>query len=335
MIWRDLPPATLNLVRRALVSKPELLAVVEGDAQRDLGTMGRVFGEELPAGPRVCRRRTGPAMTELEIVERLRSRFGVTGRGVVLGIGDDCAIFRPVGSPQDLVFTTDQMIEGAHFRRGARPSWIGAKALARALSDIAAMAADPRFCLVSLAVPSSFRYRRFLPGLGRIAERFRILVAGGDLARSRSVSCDVVVCGSVPRGRALGATEPDRATPFTSPVPSDELPFANIGMSRSHESRAAEICEDAPRPEWISATAVARLTSVVPGFRRRRFSVQRTGGSRREPRTSATRRRRLRVVVYRPEFAWASKSESITDGPPGSVTFNGSLLSPGGWDHFA
>jgi hypothetical protein len=47
---RDLPAATLNLVRRALVNKPELLAVVEGDAQRDLGTMGRVFGEELPAG---------------------------------------------------------------------------------------------------------------------------------------------------------------------------------------------------------------------------------------------------------------------------------------------
>ena len=47
---RDLPAGTLNLVRRALVNKPELLAVVEGDAQRDLGTMGRVFGEELPAG---------------------------------------------------------------------------------------------------------------------------------------------------------------------------------------------------------------------------------------------------------------------------------------------
>src|SRR5207253_2721598 len=40
---RDLPPATLNLVRRALQEKPQLLAVVEGDTDRDLGSMGRMF----------------------------------------------------------------------------------------------------------------------------------------------------------------------------------------------------------------------------------------------------------------------------------------------------
>ncbi len=47
---RDLPPASLNLARKALAGKPELIAVVEGDAERDLGTLGKVFGEELPAG---------------------------------------------------------------------------------------------------------------------------------------------------------------------------------------------------------------------------------------------------------------------------------------------
>ncbi len=48
---RDLPPATVNLVRRALeTTKPELIPVLEGDKGRDLGTMGRMFGEELPAG---------------------------------------------------------------------------------------------------------------------------------------------------------------------------------------------------------------------------------------------------------------------------------------------
>jgi hypothetical protein len=47
---RDLPPATVNLVRAALASKPELLAVLEGEKGRDLGVMGRMFGEELPAG---------------------------------------------------------------------------------------------------------------------------------------------------------------------------------------------------------------------------------------------------------------------------------------------
>jgi hypothetical protein len=49
-IARDLPPATLNLVRAALDGKPELLRVLEGETARELGTLGRLFGEELPAG---------------------------------------------------------------------------------------------------------------------------------------------------------------------------------------------------------------------------------------------------------------------------------------------
>ena len=49
-VSRDLPPATLNLARKALADKPELLAIVEGDVERDLGSLGRVFGEEVPEG---------------------------------------------------------------------------------------------------------------------------------------------------------------------------------------------------------------------------------------------------------------------------------------------
>jgi hypothetical protein len=47
---RDLPPATINLVRRALDAKPELLPVLEGEGARELRTLGRMFGEELPTG---------------------------------------------------------------------------------------------------------------------------------------------------------------------------------------------------------------------------------------------------------------------------------------------
>lgn len=142
--------------------------------------------------------------TELEIVDGLRRRFGVAGRrGVMVGIGDDCAVFRPSGSGEDLVFTTDQVVEGVHFRAGVGASKIGSRALARALSDIAAMGASPRFCLVSLAVPRAFDIDGFYRGLGRVARRFDLVVAGGDLAKSRTVCCDVVVCGAVPRGTAL------------------------------------------------------------------------------------------------------------------------------------
>ena len=84
-------------------------------------------------------------MTEQSILARLRRRAGA--KGLVLGIGDDSAGFRP-HSGEDLVFTTDLMLEGVHFLASDPPSAIGHKALARGLSDIAAMGGEPKLCLL-------------------------------------------------------------------------------------------------------------------------------------------------------------------------------------------
>src|SRR5436305_1757368 len=91
---------------------------------------------------------------ELQFVETLRRRVGRPRTvGVILGIGDDCAIVRPKGSAEDLLYTTDMFIEGVHFLREThRAADAGWKALARGLSDIAAMGGEPRFCLLSLAL---------------------------------------------------------------------------------------------------------------------------------------------------------------------------------------
>ena len=125
----------------------------------------------------------------------------------MLGIGDDCAIFRPRGSSEDLLFTTDLLLEGVHFRNEThRSEDVGHKALARGLSDIAAMGGEPRFCLVSLAL-APWADRRWLDGfyngLLRLAARNGTVLAGGDLARAPLVACDIVVCGATPKGRAL------------------------------------------------------------------------------------------------------------------------------------
>jgi thiamine-monophosphate kinase len=91
---------------------------------------------------------------EWQLLDRIRQKFPVPpGAGMVLGIGDDCAIYRPRGAAEDLLFTTDLLLEDVHFRRAThRPEDVGWKALARGLSDIAAMGGEPRFFLVSLAV---------------------------------------------------------------------------------------------------------------------------------------------------------------------------------------
>jgi thiamine-monophosphate kinase len=148
------------------------------------------------------------ANSESDLIERIRKRVTLPrGSGSILGIGDDCAIFRQRGATEDLLFTTDMLIEDVHFRRAThRAADVGWKALARGLSDIAAMGGAPRFCLLSLALApwSGSRWvDGFYRGLLELADRERTPLLGGDLAHGEKTMCDIVVCGSVPRGSAL------------------------------------------------------------------------------------------------------------------------------------
>jgi len=136
-----------------------------------------------------------------------RSATRRTNSGLVLGIGDDCAVFRPRNTQQDLLLTTDWLIEGVHFERQTHPAGaVGWKALARGLSDIAAMGGRPNICLLSLALgpwTSEAWVQRFFRGFLALARKAKVELAGGDLARADRLACDIVVLGSVPRGEAL------------------------------------------------------------------------------------------------------------------------------------
>ncbi len=147
-------------------------------------------------------------MNELEAVEHIRRlAAGARGKGVKLGIGDDCAIYQSPGSSEDLLLTTDMVIEDVHFRASTHPpDAVGWRALARALSDIAAMGGTPRFVLVSLALAGwTDRHwmNAFYRGLLRLARRENATLAGGDLGHAEHVYCDIVVGGAVPHGTAL------------------------------------------------------------------------------------------------------------------------------------
>ncbi len=124
-----------------------------------------------------------------------------------MGIGDDCAVVRPRGAGEDWLLTTDMVIEDIHFSREMHPAQaVGHRVLARGLSDIAAMGGEPRFCLLSLALApwSDSRWvDAFFRGFFRLARRTGTTLAGGDLAHAEKLACDVVVCGALPRGRAL------------------------------------------------------------------------------------------------------------------------------------
>ncbi|MGA2575948.1 MAG: thiamine-phosphate kinase [Bryobacteraceae bacterium] len=175
-----------------------------------------------------------PSGSEVEILEAIRRRVRLPGgRGLALGIGDDCAIYRPRGAREDLLFTTDLLLEDVHFRHATHPpEALGHKALARGLSDIAAMGGVPRFCLLSLAVGACANRRwidRFYDGLLRLAHISGAPLAGGDLARAATTACDIVVCGAVPRGRALRR---DGASAGDAIYVSGRLGGAALGLER-------------------------------------------------------------------------------------------------------
>ncbi len=138
-------------------------------------------------------------VNEVGIIAALRKRAP--------GIGDDCAVYRPRGSKTDLLFTTDLLIEDVHFRHATHPPGaVGHKALARGLSDIAAMGGEAAFCLLSLALPAwaDARWQRgFWRGFFALAEWAKVTLEGGDLARAEKLICDIVACGHAPRGTAL------------------------------------------------------------------------------------------------------------------------------------
>jgi len=145
---------------------------------------------------------------ERTLTDRLRkSAIIPKGSAVLLGIGDDCAVYRPRGSAEDLLFTSDMIVEGVHFERGSHsPLELGRKALARSLSDIAAMGGSPRFCLVALCVPGwadDSQVNRFFDGVLGLAASTNTILAGGDLSHGDRLFCDVTVGGASPRGTAL------------------------------------------------------------------------------------------------------------------------------------
>ena len=136
---------------------------------------------------------------ERGLIERLRRRLRQSP-SVLVGIGDDAAVLRaPQG--QMLLLASDMLVEGVHFdRRLVPPRWIGWKALAVNVSDIAAMGGRPRWAVVSLGLPPATPVRfvdALYAGLERCARRFGVSIVGGDTDRAPRVVIDVAILGSV------------------------------------------------------------------------------------------------------------------------------------------
>src|SRR3954447_23892230 len=141
-------------------------------------------------------RGSSTAIGELELLAAIRSVLAVRSSRVVRWIGDDCAVVR---AGAYAAVSTDVMVDGTHFRLGqASPEDAGWRALAGALSDLAAMGAEPGEAYLSVVLPRELGDDDVLAlhtGAEALAAESGVTIAGGDLARGPALTLAVTVVG--------------------------------------------------------------------------------------------------------------------------------------------
>jgi thiamine-monophosphate kinase len=186
----------------------------------------------------------------------------------LLGIGDDGAIVRP-DAGRELVVVADTLVEGVHFPRNMDASDIGYRVVAVNLSDIAAMAARPRWMTlaITLAANDSQWLERFSLGFHEIADQYSVVLVGGDTTRGRETVVTVQIIGDVDPGAAIrrsGARPGDAI--YVTGTPGDAAGGLALWQSNAvHGEDATRLYRRfaRPTPRVSFAARLAKLASAA------------------------------------------------------------------------
>jgi thiamine-monophosphate kinase len=208
-------------------------------------------------------------MRELELIEQLESVFVGPGERGIRGMGDDAAVVRARGYA---VTSVDAMIDGVHFRSQQLPAEdIGHRALAGALSDLAAMGATAGEAYLVLGLPPEYdssRALRLARGAQALAERCGVTIAGGDVTSAPALTVSFTVVGwADDPGQLVGR---DGAQPGDAVVVTGTLGGSGAGLAvldgRAAEAQLTpEVSEflyaryARPQPRLAEGQALARL----------------------------------------------------------------------------
>jgi thiamine-monophosphate kinase len=266
-------------------------------------------------------------VTEDSIIEKLRRRSPL--------IGDDCAVI-PSPAGKDLLLKADLSIEGVHFTRERSAEQIGARAVARSLSDIAAMGGTPLYCLLSIALApwtDEAWISGFYRGVYKLLRKAKTALAGGDISHSDRFVCDVMLCGSIAKGKALlrSGAQPGDVLYVSGPlggwrhkpVIAPRLEFGRklLGVATACMDISDGLALDLHR--MCKASGVAAELEKVPLLKGATVDQALHDGEDYELLYTATER------VKAPGI----RIGGIVTGKPGTVHYGGKILKPIGYDH--
>jgi thiamine-monophosphate kinase len=266
-------------------------------------------------------------VTEDSIIRKLRRRAPL--------IGDDCAVIRPRAG-QDLLFTTDLSIEGVHFTRESSAEEIGRRAVARSLSDIAAMGGTPLYCLVSIALAPWVDERcidGFYRGIFKLLRKVKVSLAGGDISHAGQFVCEVMICGSVAKGQAMlrSGARPGDVLYVSGPlggwkhkpviVPRLEFGRELIGIATACMDISDGLALDLHR--LCRESGVSAELDQIPLLKGATLNQALHDGEDYELLYTAPQRVKAAGIPI----------GRITKGKPGAVRYAGNALAPIGYDH--
>ena len=139
---------------------------------------------------------------EFRLIEALFKPQALSSEG--MGVGDDCAFF-PKSATEFYAITTDAFIEDVHFTWGQIPKWLGRKALAANLSDLAAKGAHPNFALISWELPPKLPFawaRDFYSGICDAAKTHGLRVIGGNTSSGKKIAVHITLIGTLQKANA-------------------------------------------------------------------------------------------------------------------------------------
>ena len=130
-------------------------------------------------------------------------------RDVIAGAGDDCAVVRSTKNEHTLL-KTDALVQDVHFTLETPPKLIGRKAIARVVSDFAAMGGTPRHAMITLVAPPSMEVEfltEIYRGMRAISKQYGINIVGGETSRGLVLMLSISMTGTVPSKRWLSRSE--------------------------------------------------------------------------------------------------------------------------------